>query len=727
MSSSSRSSNRNTTISPALRWWKSVRPAMVGVMLVLVLTLILIFDILPVQQLELKVGQEAPEDILAPHSITYVSTVLTDKARQEAEANVRDVYNPPDMRVARAQVSRTRLILDFIETVRADSLAGRERQGTYFNAVPEIDLGLEQADTLLDLTAAQWDTVRQETLNVVDEAMRAQIRDDRLPEAQAAIPLLVRLGLAESEAAVVTSLAQQLIVSNSSFNAQLTEQYKQEAKVDAQPVQQSFDINSTIVRAGEAIDEADIEAMERFGLLQTESKWTDSLRLFIAVVLIVVLLSIYVQRFYPAFLTSGRHLTLISAMLILFTLTAKIMVPGRAVLPFLYPSAALAMLLTVLFDANLAIIVSVCLAAVAGFIGGNSLELTVFTAVGGIIAALFIKKSPRTSAFFRTGILVAVANSAVILIYRLNISDTLGILQLVGASFLNGLFSAGLTLTGFFFIGNVFNVVTSMQLQELARLDHPLLQELLSQAPGTYHHSLMVSNLAEQAARRITADADLVRVGSFYHDVGKIARPYFFTENQDGANVHSRLDPLTSAQTITRHVQDGLDLAKRYRLPEKIRAFIPEHHGTRTIKFFYQLAVKAADDPDSIDKDDFRYPGPKPQSKETAIVLLADSCEAASTAMQSRTEDEIEELVESIVNQIATEGELDESGLTMGDLRTIKESFTDTLQGRFHVRPKYPGQRTSGKLLALPQVAPVQDGGKVTTKPAMGAKASAPD
>jgi putative nucleotidyltransferase with HDIG domain len=286
----------------------------------------------------------------------------------------------------------------------------------------------------------------------------------------------------------------------------------------------------------------------------------------------------------------------------------------------------------------------------------------------------------------------------VILIFRLTNSDLRGILELVGASFLNGLLSSGLTLTGFFVVGNVFNVVTSLQLQELARLDHPLLQELLRQAPGTYHHSLMVANLAEQAAQQIDADAALVRVGSFYHDVGKIARPYFFTENQGGSDIHARLDPLTSAETIISHVVDGLELARRYRLPEKIRAFIPEHQGTRTTKYFYHQALKAAADPSLVDEEDYRYPGPKPQSRETAVVLLADSCEAASTATRSITEEEIEQLVDKVVGDIMLQGELDESGLTLGDIRAIKMSFTETLQGRFHVRPKYPGQRTSDKL-----------------------------
>jgi membrane-associated HD superfamily phosphohydrolase len=273
---------------------------------------------------------------------------------------------------------------------------------------------------------------------------------------------------------VVTALAQHLIVSNSSPNPQLTEQYRQDAENNVQPVQQSFDINSTIVLKGDIIDEADIEAMQQFGLMQAETSWQDSISMFIAVVLFISLLGLYITRFHPEFLTSGRHMMLLSALLVMFALIAKLTVPGRALLPFLYPAAGLSMLLTVLFDPNLAIAVTICLAGMVGFIGGNSLELAIYTAVGGIISSLVIKKSPRISAFFRTGVLVGIANTCVILIYRLTGSDLLGLFQLVGVSFLNGLFSAGLTLTGFFVVGNVFNVVTSLQLQErLQRRDLP--------------------------------------------------------------------------------------------------------------------------------------------------------------------------------------------------------------------------------------------------------------
>jgi len=201
----------------------------------------------------------------------------------------------------------------------------------------------------------------------------------------------------------------------------------------------------------------------------------------------------------------------------------------------------------------------------------------------------------------------------------------------------------------------------------------------------------MVSNLAEQAAERIGADALLTRVGAYYHDVGKMVRPYFFVENQvDGVNFQDRLDPRISVQIIIRHVQDGLDLARKYRLPRDVRAFIPEHQGTGIIKFFYHQALERAEDPSQVDEADFRYPGPKPQRKETAIVMLADSCEAAVRAAHPASGEEIGKVVRRIINEKLTSGELDECDLTARDLDQIRGAFVEMLQGVFHPRIKYP-------------------------------------
>jgi putative nucleotidyltransferase with HDIG domain len=225
---------------------------------------------------------------------------------------------------------------------------------------------------------------------------------------------------------------------------------------------------------------------------------------------------------------------------------------------------------------------------------------------------------------------------------------------------------------------------------ELARPTHPLLRQLQMKAPGTYHHSLVISNLAEQAAQRIGADALLVRVGAYYHDVGKSVRPYFFVENQvDGVNVHERLDPRTSAQIVIAHVTDGLELAKKYGLPQPLRDFIAQHHGNRLASFFYQQALKEAGGR-PVDEADFRYPGPKPQTRETAIMMLADSVEAAVRAAWPQTAEDIDRVVRKIINDRLVLGDLDECDLTLRDLDQIRLAFVNILQGVYHSRLEYP-------------------------------------
>jgi putative nucleotidyltransferase with HDIG domain len=268
------------------------------------------------------------------------------------------------------------------------------------------------------------------------------------------------------------------------------------------------------------------------------------------------------------------------------------------------------------------------------------------------------------------------------------------LLQLMGTSVASGVFLAVpaiLSSLGFFLVGSWLGIRTYGQLHELARLNQPLLQQLLRQAPGTYHHSLMVANLAEQAAERIGADGLLARVGAYYHDVGKLVRPNFFVENQlDGNNGHDRLDPRTSAQIIISHVNDGLDLAEEYHLPRAVRAFIPEHQGTGLVKYFYHQACKQADTPARVDEADFRYRGPKPQSRETAIVMLADSCEAAVRAAHPSSSGEIDKIVQRITDDKLISGELDECGLTGRDLDQICQAFVEMLRGVFHPRIQYP-------------------------------------
>jgi hypothetical protein len=286
--------------------------------------------------------------------------------------------------------------------------------------------------------------------------------------------------------------------------------------------------------------------------------------------------------------------------------------------------------------------------------------------------------------------------------------DALGLLQLLGAALVNGALSASLTLVGFFALGSVFDITTSLQLIELSRPDHPLLRYILRAAPGTYQHSLQVSNLAEQAAERIGANAMLTRIGALYHDAGKALHPEFFVENQlDGNNIHDSLEPEESARIIINHIRDGLEMARRHRLPSQVRAFIPEHHGTLRTMYQYKRAVQAAGgDPARVDPALYTYPGPRPQSKETALLMLADGSEARVRSERPQTEAELDRIVKSVIEGRVADGQLDDVDLTLHDLQLIRESFVNTLKGVFHPRIAYPKEEKAASAAPGPEQAP---------------------
>jgi len=230
---------------------------------------------------------------------------------------------------------------------------------------------------------------------------------------------------------------------------------------------------------------------------------------------------------------------------------------------------------------------------------------------------------------------------------------------------------------------------------ELAQMSHPLMRQLQEKAPGTFHHSVLVGNLGERAADLVGADALLVRVGSYFHDIGKIARPGYYIENQpDAVNPHDSLEPAVSARFVAEHVKTGMELTAKYRVPAVVRAFVREHHGTRLITYFYRKASAA--DP-TVDLEKFRYPGPRPQSRETAIVMLADSVEAVVRSSKDRSFERIDELVDSVIRERVSEGQLDDCNLTLRDMRVIGESFKATLRGIYHPRIEYPAP-TSAEL-----------------------------
>jgi cyclic-di-AMP phosphodiesterase PgpH len=410
---------------------------------------------------------------------------------------------------------------------------------------------------------------------------------------------------------------------------------------------------------------------------------------------LVSFIVIYIQRRQSFLLYDLRSLTILSVLFTLFLLSARFAIPTHTIIPYAFPFAAFCMVVSVLFNAELALILSLPLAILMAFGLTNTLDLTFYYMIGGLFGVLTLGRAQRILVFFWAGVSVALAGAVAILVYRLPIptTDTLGLATLIGTSAFNGLASASIAILLQFSLAQLLGLTTPIQLMDLTRPDNPLLQTLLREAPGTYQHSLQVANLAEQAAERIGADPLLTRVGALYHDIGKSKVAIFFIENQpsDFINPHDELDPLESARIIIQHVTDGLELAHNKRLPRRIQDFITEHHGTLITRYQYVKAVQAANgDENQINMENFRYPGPRPQSRETAILMLADGCEARVRAEHPENEKELEILVKSTIENAISKGQLDDTQLTLSDLNIISKSFTATLRGIYHPRIKYP-------------------------------------
>lgn len=673
-------------------WEVKARAFVVGLAFVVMASAIMVFH-LPAAQVTLNKGDVSPRDIRAPFRKTYVSQVLTEEERAKAERAVEDIYDPPDAKVAHQQIAKASQVCDYIDSVRNDIYATAEQKKNWLEAIPDLELTSEATSSLLRLSETEWQEVAEQTIYVLDRVMRRVIQENQLLEAKRTSSAFISPELSETQAEIVLQLARSFIRPNSFYNPEKTSEAKRKARESVPQMTQTIEKGEIILRVGEVVTDLDLEALDQFGLRQTKIRWQDLAGILVFVITIAFVMELYLLRFEREIFHSWLRLGLLAGTILFFILIAKLMVPPDEIWPYLFPLSTLSMVIAILFDPRLAVIATLMLSSVVGVLSEGSLELVAYSLFGGVIASLRLGRLERLNVLLWSAVHVILANLAVVLIFHLPEQgyDPVSLMTLMGLSIVNGGISASLTMVGLFVISSTLGIHTSLQLLELARPDHPLLHQLLLKAPGTYHHSLLISNMAEQAAERIGADDLLARIGAYYHDIGKTLRPYFFIENQaDGVNVHDRLDPRTSAQLIVSHVKDGLALAKKYNVPPRIRDFISEHHGTGLVKYFYRQACQASQAPELLDEAAFRYPGPKPRTKETAILMLADSCEAAVRSANLTSLEEIDHIVQEIINEKLSEGELDDSDLTLRDLREIRSAFVNVLQGIFHPRVKYP-------------------------------------
>ncbi len=641
-------------------------------------------------QFTLRAGDVSPTDIRAPRFIEYISEVLTEEARLQAERRVTDVYEP--VRRARSeQLARADEVVSFVASVRADQATSLEQKLQAVGSLPDVQIEQEEWQALLALDGEAWERVADEVPTVLSFVMLSEIRDNQLAAIRRRVPSFVDL-VNDDEARAVIALVRTLTKPNMAFNEGRTLALREEARAAVPPQIERFEEGEIIVRTGDLITARHIEALQALGLNQPGWEWWRLATALIIASVMALIFGLYAYGADSVETSDTRQMGLLVALLLAFLVLAKFMIPERTVLPYMFPLAAVTMLVGTLLGMPMAFLTAVYFGVMAAYLSNGSVDLVVYLMLGGLVGTLVLRKGERTSAFITAGAAVSGVSLALLLAFNLPLDgiDLTGSIQLATAGLANGAIAASITLIGFYLLGAIFDIATPLRLMELARPNHPLLRDLVTKAPGTYHHSLLVSNMAEQAAEAIGADAFLTRVGAYYHDIGKINRPYFFVENRmQGIDPHTQLDPWSSAKIIINHVKDGEAMARRHKLPHRVRDFIAEHQGTGVVRVFYHQAQQAAA-PDTVDEKDFRYPGPKPQSRETALVMLADSCESAVRAMRPETKEEIDELVRKIINQKLIEGELSQSPLTLMDLETTRRIFVQSLQGAHHPRIIYP-------------------------------------
>jgi hypothetical protein len=365
-----------------------------------------------------------------------------------------------------------------------------------------------------------------------------------------------------------------------------------------------------------------------------------------------------------------------------------------------FPAAAGAMLVRFVLSEESALYFAVVFSALAGLMLGNSLGFFIFSLVTSLVAAERIARVKDRQGLLRAGVTTGAVAVGVVAFLGLAAGKGLGVdavwsglLAMASSSLAVPMLV--LTLTPLVEAG--FGYASDLKLLELANLNHPALKELVLQAPGTYHHSIIMGSLVEAAAESIGANPLLARSCAYYHDIGKGRNPAYFGENQKAENPHDALAPAMSAAIIKRHVTEGLEMARQYKLPRRVADAIPQHHGTRLVGYFFHKATRELDGKEGVvDETAFRYPGPKPQTREAALVMIADACEAASRSMSEPSTDKLRALVQKMINLIFSEGQLDECDLTLKDLNLIAGSFTNTLEGIYHARPSYPAGAVGG-------------------------------
>ena len=637
-----------------------------------------------------EVGTLADRAVKAPRSVAFVSETLTEAERDRAAAAVPKVYtrNPAVVASSRDRLAQA---VAAIGRVRGDTAQTREQRITSITRLAEVAISPAIAPLIVDMTAAEWDAVSKEVDNALRTLYQPGIRPEQLEGAKDASATSLPPAWTDRQKTVGTALVRQFLDADVALDAIQTASAQQAARSGVQPVQVQVVAGEVVVREGSVVGDLDLEKLRVLGLVSTGIDWPGAVGLTIWAVLIAAVLALFIERYATEAWNDTNKMFVVALSLLAVTIAARVLIPTHTLLVYFIPFAAVAMIITVLVGGRTALATQIAGALHVGILSGQ-VELVAYVLVPALLGMAAVRHATTAREFAAGAGSVAIGNLGVVVAFTLvgQSTDPVGAAQLAAAALVSGAGSGLLAFAGTAIFGHVFRITTVFELRELADPNHPLLRQLLLRTPGTYHHSLLVANLAERAAEVIGADPLVARVGAYYHDIGKMRNPTGFIENQTGTNPHDELDPSVSAGIVAAHVRDGLSLAERYHLPPMIREMIPAHHGTSVVKYFYQLAQQRGQNPD---ESVFHYPGPRPRTKEAGIVMLADGTEASVRSLAEKKPETIRAMVERIVDDRLAEGQLDECDLTLRDITRIKDAFCELLLGVYHERIPYPEDR----------------------------------
>ena len=669
-----------------------------------ILSVLLSIRVLP-SRVGLRAGDICPEDIIAPRTAQYLDLAETEMRKTRAAAGVPKVYEPIPAAADQA-AGALKAVFAAVEEVRAKPptlpVAARveqirKRLGT--------SIGSRISDpsliSLLGIDTGSLRGVEDDSTRLVSAAMSRVIHDDpaEFRAAQSQVGAEARqLAGDPRRAALVAEIAQDALRPNQTYDHKSTFAQQEAAQERVQPVYRIVSRGELVVAKGEPLLVEHIQKLEALGLRNPKVDYRTAASLTVLVMMVVLLVGAYLAVYYPDVYRSTKALLLLSLLAVIGTLALRIsgsmlginLTPVQVGYLGVLWVVTVGMLVAVLVNAQVSVVIAALLSIVLSLMLNGELRYAVSSfmmALVGIYGVANIRD--RTDLVRSVG---SLALAGVVLVWVLGGLNNDSAYALRIGTFWAGLVvpigAAALFLVGTVPLERLFGLTTHLSLLELADTNKPLLRRLVMEAPGTYTHSMQVGHLAETAAQAIGADSLMARVASYYHDIGKMRRPHFFVENQYVENVHDRINPTLSALVITSHIKDGVEIAREYKLPRVIEDVISQHHGTSLVQYFYDQAVGEQDSCVALESQ-FRYSGPKPKSKEAAIIMLADSVEAASRAMSKPTRAGIELVVNKVIADKLRDGQLDESDLTFKEVSGIADAFIRALTGTLHARIDY--------------------------------------